>query len=48
MQGAPGSAVVHLYNSTAPCCMRRVVFGLDQDGIVDIALEGARLVHEAR
>ena len=35
-------AVVHLYNSTS-VLQRRVVFGLDQDGIVDIALEGARL-----
>ena len=35
-------AIVHLYNSTS-CLQRRVVFGLDQDGIIDIALEGARL-----
>jgi len=35
-------AVVHLYNSTS-VLQRRVVFGADQDGIVDIALEGARL-----
>jgi 2-isopropylmalate synthase len=35
-------AVVHLYNSTS-VLQRRVVFGLDTDGIVDIALEGARL-----
>jgi 2-isopropylmalate synthase len=35
-------AVMHLYNSTS-VLQRRVVFGLDQDGIVDIALEGARL-----
>ncbi|WP_088320904.1 2-isopropylmalate synthase [Kineosporia sp. R_H_3] len=35
-------AVVHLYNSTS-VLQRRVVFGLDQDGIVDVALEGARL-----
>jgi len=35
-------AIVHLYNSTS-VLQRRVVFGLDQDGIVDIALEGARL-----
>jgi len=35
-------AIVHLYNSTS-VLQRRVVFGLDQDGIVDVALEGARL-----
>jgi 2-isopropylmalate synthase len=35
-------AVVHLYNSTS-VLQRRVVFGSDQDGIVDIALDGARL-----
>jgi 2-isopropylmalate synthase len=41
IQGAR-QAVVHLYNSTS-VLQRRVVFGADQDGIVDIALEGARL-----
>jgi len=35
-------AVVHLYNSTS-VLQRRVVFGTDKDGIVDIALDGARL-----
>src|SRR3954469_217728 len=35
-------AVMHLYNSTS-VLQRRVVFGTDQDGIVDIALDGARL-----
>ena len=35
-------AIVHLYNSTS-VLQRRVVFGTDQDGIVDIALDGARL-----
>src|SRR5690348_10224518 len=35
-------AVVHLYNSTS-VLQRRVVFNTDMDGIVDIALEGARL-----
>jgi 2-isopropylmalate synthase len=34
-------AVVHLYNSTS-ALQRRVVFGMDRDGIVDIAVEGAR------
>jgi len=35
-------AVVHLYNSTS-VLQRKVVFTTDMDGVVDIALEGARL-----
>ncbi len=35
-------AIVHLYNSTS-VLQREVVFRSDEDGIVDIALEGARL-----
>jgi len=35
-------AIVHLYNSTS-VLQRDVVFGLDQDGVVDLALTGARL-----
>ena len=35
-------AIVHLYNSTSTL-QRRVVFGLDKDGILDIAVQGARL-----
>ncbi|MDQ1177972.1 2-isopropylmalate synthase [Microbacterium sp. SORGH_AS_0421] len=35
-------AIVHLYNSTS-VLQREVVFRTDQQGIVDIALEGARL-----
>jgi 2-isopropylmalate synthase len=35
-------AIVHLYNSTSTL-QRRVVFGLDKEGITDIALQGARL-----
>ncbi|AUX44636.1 2-isopropylmalate synthase [Sorangium cellulosum] len=38
-------AVVHLYNSTSTL-QRRVVFGLDRAGIVEIAVRGARLVKE--
>ncbi len=34
--------IMHLYNSTS-VLQRRVVFGLDQDGIVDVALQAARL-----
>ncbi len=36
-------AIVHLYNSTSTL-QRRVVFGLDRDGIRAIAVEGTRLV----
>ena len=38
-------AIVHLYNSTSTV-QRRVVFGLERAGIVDIAVQGARLVRE--
>jgi 2-isopropylmalate synthase len=39
LQGAH-KAIVHLYNSTSTL-QRRVVFGLERDGIVDIARNGA-------
>ncbi len=42
--GAP-RAIVHLYNATAPV-MRKVVLGLDEDGIVDLAERHARMVAE--
>ncbi len=35
------SAIVHLYNSTSEL-QRRVVFGLDRDGIIEIAVKGAK------
>ena len=38
-------AILHLYNSTSTL-QRRVVFGLDRVGIVDIAVSGARLIRE--
>jgi len=41
IDGAP-QAIVHLYNSTSTL-QRRVVFGLDEDGILDIAVKGAEL-----
>ena len=41
LQGA-SQAIVHLYNSTSSL-QRRVVFGLDRDGIKDIATHGAQL-----
>ncbi len=40
-------AIVHLYNSTSTL-QRRVVFGLDMDGILDIAVNGAKLCHKLR
>ncbi len=36
-------AIVHLYNSTSTL-QRRVVFGLETQGIIDIAVNGAKLV----
>jgi 2-isopropylmalate synthase len=44
LAGAP-RAIVHLYNATAPV-MRRVVLGLDEDGIVELATTHAKLVAE--
>src|SRR5437870_8062457 len=41
LQGAP-RAIVHFYNSTNPL-QRRVVFGLDKPGIIDIATSAATL-----
>jgi 2-isopropylmalate synthase len=38
-------AIVHLYNSTSTL-QRRVVFGLDRDGVKDIAVSGARAVRQ--
>jgi 2-isopropylmalate synthase len=37
--------IVHLYNATAPV-MRRVVLGLDEDGIVDLATRHAAMIAE--
>ena len=38
-------AIVHLYNSTSTT-QRRVVFGLDRAGIVEIAVSGAKLIRD--
>src|SRR5207244_5557601 len=38
-------AIMHLYNSTSTT-QRRVVFNLDKPGIVDIAVNGAKLIAE--
>ena len=39
--GFRGTALIHLYNSTSTL-QRRVVFGLDRDGVKDIAVRGAQ------
>jgi len=39
--GFRGTALIHLYNSTSTL-QRRVVFGLDRDGVRDIAVRGAQ------
>ncbi|MBA4327430.1 MAG: 2-isopropylmalate synthase [Polaromonas sp.] len=44
LQGAP-RAIVHLYNATAPV-MRRVVLGMNEDEIVELATSNARLFKE--
>jgi 2-isopropylmalate synthase len=44
LQGAR-RVIVHLYNATAPV-MRKVVLGLDEDGIVELATSQARLFNE--
>ena len=44
LKGVP-RAILHLYNSTSTL-QRRVVFGLDKDGIKKIATDGAKLVRE--
>src|SRR5688572_20883809 len=41
LAGAP-RAIVHLYNAVAPV-MRRVVLGMDEDGIVELAASHARM-----
>jgi len=38
-------AIVHIYNSVAPV-FRRVVFGMEQEEIVQIAVNGTRLIKE--
>jgi len=42
LQGAP-NAIFHLYNSTSTL-QRRVVFNMDRKGIVDLAVQGTRMV----
>jgi len=38
-------AIVHIYNSTSTL-QRRVVFGLDEQGIIDIAVKGTQMVKD--
>ncbi|MBI3443780.1 MAG: hypothetical protein HY055_00035, partial [Magnetospirillum sp.] len=38
-------AIVHMYNSTSEA-QRRIVFGIDRQGCIDLALGGVRLVRE--
>ena len=42
LRGAP-SVIFHLYNSTSEL-QRRVVFGMDRQGIIDLAVRGTELV----
>jgi len=44
VRGAP-KVIVHLYNSTSEV-QRRVVFGLDRQGCIDLALSGTRQIRE--
>lgn len=44
LEGAP-SAIFHLYNSTSEL-QRRVVFNMDRQGIVDLAVQGTEIVRE--
>ena len=44
LQGAP-RAIVHFYNSTNSL-QRRVVFGLEKQGVIDIAVKAAKLCKE--
>ncbi|MDG2026643.1 MAG: 2-isopropylmalate synthase [Acidimicrobiales bacterium] len=44
IEGAPNT-IVHLYNSTS-ATQRRVVFGTDRQGIIDIAVNGAKVCLE--
>ncbi len=44
IRGAP-RAIVHLYNSTSPA-QRRITFGIDKQGVIDIAVRGTRQIKE--
>ncbi len=38
-------AIIHLYNSTSPA-QRRIVFGMSKSQIMDVAVQGAKMIHE--
>lgn len=44
LRGAP-NVIFHLYNSTSEL-QRRVVFGMDRAGIIELAVQGTRLVRQ--
>jgi 2-isopropylmalate synthase len=44
LRGAP-SVIFHLYNSTSEL-QRRVVFGMDRQGIIDLAVQGTEIVRQ--
>jgi 2-isopropylmalate synthase len=44
LRGCP-RAIVHLYNSTSPA-QRRITFGIDQQGVIDIAVRGTKQIRE--
>jgi 2-isopropylmalate synthase len=44
IRGCP-RAIVHLYNSTSPA-QRRITFGLDKKGVLDIAVSGTKHVRD--
>lgn len=44
LKGAP-RAIVHMYNATAPV-MRKVVLGMDEDAIVELATSHARMMRD--
>ena len=44
IRGCP-RAIVHLYNSTSPA-QRRITFGIDKQGVVDIAVRGTKQIKE--
>jgi 2-isopropylmalate synthase len=45
LQGCP-RAIVHLYNSTSPA-QRRITFGLDKQGVIDIAVRGTQQIRSS-
>ena len=44
LEGAP-NVIFHLYNSTSEL-QRRVVFGMDRQGVIDLAVQGTELVRQ--